>query len=151
MSARKVITVLAAIAVLGGGVAIVASSMSSGVFSLSVQEVLASGDRLEGREFKVAGAVMPGSFSKDTTPFEWRFAVSDKEGRRLDCHYRGSVPDPFAEGREVILQGTRSAEGRMEVGKITVKCPSKYEEAGVTEDRAAEYYQQKYRDGHRKL
>jgi hypothetical protein len=33
----------------------------------------------------------------------------------------------------------------MVVSKITVKCPSKYQEAGVTEEAAAEYYNTKYR------
>ena len=150
MPARKVVTVVVALAVVGGGVAIVGSSMSSGVFSLTVEDVLSSTDRLLGKEFKVAGNVATGSVARGASPFDLDFAITDKGGRRLDCHYKGAVPDPFAEGREVILQGALGAGKRMEVTKITVKCPSKYQEEGMGEDQYDDYYRQKYEKGHRK-
>ena len=150
VSPRKVIPILVAVAVVGGGVAIVASSMESGVFNLTVEEALASAERLTGKEFKVGGIVAEGSVARGATPFELNFTVADKAGRRLDCHYKGAVPDPFQEGREVILQGQMGTAGRMEVSKITVKCPSKYQEEGVTEEQADKYYQNKYDKGHRK-
>lgn len=146
--ARKIVIALVALAVLGGGVAIIGSSMSQGVFNLTLAEALASPDRLQGKEFKVVGNVADGSVVKGATPFDLDFAVTDKEGRRLDCHYKGAVPDPFAEGREVILQGTMDGR-KMQVSKITVKCPSKYQEEGVTEDQADQYYKKKYDRGHR--
>lgn len=148
--ARKVVTVLLAVAVLAGGVAIVASSMSGGVFSLTIAEAQSAPELHVGKEVKVSGDVVAGSVVRGATPFEMEFAIADKEGRRLDCHYKGSIPDPFAEGREVILQGSIGADRRMEVSKITVKCPSKYQEAGVSEEQADDYYRKKYQNGHRK-
>ena len=147
--ARKVIVAFVALAVLVGGVAIVGSSMSSGVFNLTIGDALSSPDKLQGREFKVVGDVVAGSVKKGATPFDLDFAIADKEGRRMECHYKGAVPDPFAEGREVILQGTLDASSRMQVTKITVKCPSKYQEEGVSEDQYDDYYKGKYDRGHR--
>ncbi|NOZ01335.1 MAG: cytochrome c maturation protein CcmE [Deltaproteobacteria bacterium] len=156
MTPKNIIVVVIALSVVGGGVAIVGSSMSSGVFSLTLKQVLDAPAKLETREFKVVGNVVAGSIKKGANQFEIDFVISDKEGRRLACHFKGSVPDPFAEGREVILQGRLADSGaapgdlKMEVSKITVKCPSKYEEAGMNEDEFQDYYKQKYKNGHRK-
>ncbi len=145
MKGKRVATIVVALAVLGGGVGIIGSSMTSGVFNLTVAEALAQPERLVGREFKVGGNVAAGSILRGESPFEIDFTIEDADARRLNCRYKGAVPDPFAEGREVILQGTLDASHRMQVSKITVKCPSKYQEAGVTEEAAENYYQTKYK------
>jgi len=139
---------LAGAVVIGSGVSIVVSSMSAGVFSLTIQEVKASSYRLVDRELRVAGEVVRGSIARGA--FETRFAISDPEGRSIDCRYKGTLPDPFAEGRDVILQGRLRSEGWFDVSKITVKCPSKYEEAGMDEEQYQEYYRKKYESGHRR-
>lgn len=149
MTVKKVITVLIALAVVGGGIAIVGSSMSSGVFNLTLQQVLDSPSKLGEREFKVVGNVAIGSIKQGSSPFDIDFAIVDQEGRRLACHYKGAVPDPFAEEREVILQGRLADDSRMEVTKITVKCPSKYQEEGLSEAEYQGYYNKKYKNGHR--
>lgn len=145
---NKVVMVGAALAVLAGGAAIVGSSMSAGVFQLTIEETLASPERYIGRELKVVGTVASGTISRAAGPFEIAFSIRDAAGRMLPCHYRGMVPDPFAEDREVILQGTLREGPRMEVSKIVVKCPSKYEEEGLSEEEAQRYYDRKYRSGH---
>lgn len=149
MNVRKVVPVLVAVAVLAGGFGIVASSMSSGVFNLTLEEALASSSTLGKKEFKVGGNVAEGSVAKGANAFETSFAIVDAAGHRMDAVYQGALPDPFAEGREVILQGHLEGDKRIRVSKITVKCPSKYEEAGVTEEQADQYYKDKYKNGHR--
>lgn len=149
MNARKIVPVVVAVAVLGGGFAIVASSMQSGVFNLTLEEALAATDTLGSKEFKVGGNVLAGSVAKGSNTFETSFAITDIGNHRLDCLYQGALPDPFAEGREVIVQGHLEGPGRMRVSKITVKCPSKYQEAGITEEQADQYYKNKYENGHK--
>jgi cytochrome c-type biogenesis protein CcmE len=146
LKGKRVATIVVALAVLVGGVAIIGSSMTSGVFNLTVAEALAQPERLVGHEFKVGGNVAVGSIVRGDSPFEIDFTIEDADARRLDCRYKGAVPDPFAEGREVILQGKLDASHRMQVSKITVKCPSKYQEAGVTEEAAESYYQTRYKE-----
>lgn len=147
---KKLVPAIIFAAVIGGGIGIVASSMSAGVFQTSVAEALGTPERFMGREFKVTGEVVKGSVRRGPGPFDLEFAIKDTAGEGLlRCRYRGTVPDPFAEGREVILQGVLREGPLMEVSKITVKCPSKYQEEGLSEEEAKEYYERKYMEGHR--
>jgi cytochrome c-type biogenesis protein CcmE len=149
MNRGKILTIAVSIVLVAAGVAIVASSMSSGTFSLSVAETLERRGSLVDREFKVAGRVAEGSVSRGPGPFDLAFDLADPEDRRLSCRYKGAVPDPFAPGREVILQGRLAADFGMEVSRITVKCPSKYQEEGVDAEKYGDYYRQKYDREHR--
>jgi len=57
-----------------------------------------------------------------------RFAIRDREGtERLPVNYQGVVPDPFRDGREVIVSGR--LEGGTFVAErdsLVTKCPSKF-------------------------
>lgn len=147
---RRWIPLTVAALVLVGGLLVVGSSMSGGVYSLSLEEALTAAERIGDREFKVSGVVAQGSVRQGQNAFETRFDIQDETGRRLSCIHQGALPDPFAEGREVILQGRFAGAGTMQVNRMIVKCPSKYQEAGVSEEQAEEYYREKYRGGHRK-
>lgn len=145
---RRLAVILALLLLGVTGAAIVASSMSAGVFQLTVGEIGASASRYLGRELKVQGTVIPGSVNRLQGLFETLFSIGDSSGHSLPCRYKGKLPDPFAEGREVILQGVLREGPHLEVKKIVVKCPSKYQEEGISEEAAAEYYEKKYRSGH---
>lgn len=145
---KKVIVVILVIGVILSGVVIVGSSMSSGVFSLSISDVLSLQNDLIGKGFKVTGKVAMGSVRRLSQGFEYEFAIQDELGRKLFCFYQGTLPDPFAEGRDVILEGTLSEKGGMLVKKVIVKCPSKYQEEGMPEEQYQEYYNKKYKQGH---
>ena len=77
-----------------------------------------------------------------------RFTIRDESNEELVCRYSGVLPDPFAEGRVVILQGGLAADRVLDVTQVTVKCPSKYEEEGYSEEEYQDYYGSKYRNGH---
>ena len=57
-----------------------------------------------------------------------RFAIRDRDGTEsLPVSYQGVVPDPFREGREVIVSGR--LEGGTFVAErdsLVTKCPSKF-------------------------
>ena len=59
------------------------------------------------------------------------FSVQDRAGgTRIPLAYTGTVPDPFHEGREVIV--TVQKQGDRYVGErnsLITKCPSKYKTA----------------------
>ena len=63
------------------------------------------------------------------------FSVQDRAGTRaVALAYTGSVPDPFREGREVIV--TVQKQGSRFVGErdsLITKCPSKYKTAPPSE------------------
>ena len=67
------------------------------------------------------------------------FYVTDRDGRhRTKVLYRGSVPDAFRVGRNVIVTGrlekTSSGERvfRAKPGTLVTKCPSKFQSDGGT-------------------
>jgi cytochrome c-type biogenesis protein CcmE len=59
-----------------------------------------------------------------------RFTVVDQDdpGKTIVVSYRGTVPDTFQDGREIVLNGT--VTGGEFVGKpdtLVAKCPSKFQ------------------------
>ncbi len=86
--------------------------------------------RLEGRVTKATGDA--------ADPQGLRFTVRDfTTNETIDVVYRGSVPDAFRVGREVVI------DGRVENGvlagtpdSLVTKCPSKYEEQKTSTDPA---------------
>jgi cytochrome c-type biogenesis protein CcmE len=55
-----------------------------------------------------------------------RFTLRDVEGTaKVPVVYRGSVPDPFRLGRDVIVEGTMR-NGTFVADRLITKCPSKY-------------------------
>lgn len=144
---RRFVPLIVGTLVIAGGAVIVGTSMSGGVYSLTVAEALAQAQDLQGRQFKVSGDVVDGSVV-ETGDFSITFTIRDESNEILSCRYKGVLPDPFEEGRQVILQGTFDAEHVLEVSQITVKCPSKYEEEGYSEEEYLQYYGDKYKNGH---
>ncbi len=85
-----------------------------------------------GQSYELTGKVADGSVARDGSTMEFR--VKDREGdASVPVRYTGAVPDPFREGREVII--TVRKEGPIFVGEkdsLVTKCPSKYEAASET-------------------
>jgi cytochrome c-type biogenesis protein CcmE len=145
---KRVFTVSIVVLIAGVGALIVFSSLSAGIYQLDIEQALRMSQSLKGKDFRVTGIVREVTEKK---PFNYSFKIVDANGNFLNCFYEGSLPDPFQEGREVILQGRFAEDLTLAVSKITVKCPSKYEEAGKSELDYKDYYEQKYRRGHNQL
>jgi cytochrome c-type biogenesis protein CcmE len=47
----------------------------------------------------------------------------------VPVHYQGILPDMFAEGRDVIIEGRYEAGNALMAKTIMTSCPSKYESA----------------------
>ena len=79
-----------------------------------------------GRSYQLTGTVVAGSVRHDADVLEFR--VRDRSGRAsVPVRYTGAVPEPFREGREVIV--TVSRRGTVFVGdrdSLVTKCPSKF-------------------------
>jgi cytochrome c-type biogenesis protein CcmE len=79
-----------------------------------------------GKSYELTGKVASGSVSRSGEVLHFR--VRDRGGRAsVPVNYRGAVPDPFREGREVIVKG-RLSEGVFvaEKDSLVTKCPSKF-------------------------
>jgi cytochrome c-type biogenesis protein CcmE len=78
---------------------------------------------------KVGGRVTPGSVSYDQRSLALRFEVFDIESgpASFPVAYRGPLPETFAEGGDVVIEGRFNAEGVFEATTILTKCGSRYE------------------------
>jgi cytochrome c-type biogenesis protein CcmE len=79
-----------------------------------------------GRSYELTGKVVNGSISHAGD--ELRFRIRDRDGTHsLPVRYTGTVPDPFREGREVIVSGElRGGAFVAERDSLITKCPSKF-------------------------
>jgi cytochrome c-type biogenesis protein CcmE len=79
-----------------------------------------------GRSYEVTGKVVKGSISRDGD--ELRFRIRDRDGRAsVPVSYAGVVPDPFRDGREVIVSGElKQGTFVAERDSLVTKCPSKF-------------------------
>jgi cytochrome c-type biogenesis protein CcmE len=86
-----------------------------------------------GRSYQVTGTVVHGSVRHEGNGLD--FSVADRAGgTAIPIAYTGTVPDPFREGREVIV--TVQKQGARYVGErdsLITKCPSKYKTAPAGE------------------
>jgi cytochrome c-type biogenesis protein CcmE len=89
-----------------------------------------------GRSYQLTGTVAQGSVHREGAVL--RFAVEDRAGSgsetKIPLAYTGTVPDPFREGREVIV--TVEKQGGQYIGErnsLITKCPSKYKTAPPSE------------------
>jgi cytochrome c-type biogenesis protein CcmE len=82
---------------------------------------------VSGGTYDLTGKVAEGTVEHDGT--ELRFEVADRDDptATIPVSYSGTIPDPFREGREVIVSGT-VADGTFvaEKDSLITKCPSKF-------------------------
>jgi cytochrome c-type biogenesis protein CcmE len=120
---RKIRLVVALSAAVVLAVALVYTSFSASTEAKQPSELLTANPD---RTYELTGKVVPGSIQHQGD--ELRFAVADRDGTKsVPVSYSGTVPDPFRDGREVIVTG--KLEGGTFAGErdsLVTKCPSKF-------------------------
>jgi cytochrome c-type biogenesis protein CcmE len=118
---RLVVALSAAILLAG---ALVVLSFSGATEAKTPSQVLAAGS---GGTYEMSGKVVTGSVRHNGATLV--FQVRDRDGAKaVPVHYTGTVPDPFRDGREVIVTG--SLRNGVFVGhrnSLITKCPSKFQ------------------------
>jgi cytochrome c-type biogenesis protein CcmE len=104
---------------------LLASALVYTSFSAS-SEAAKPSELREGRSYELTGKVVDGSIERSGN--ELRFRVRDRDGREsVPVEYTGVVPDPFREGREVIVSGELTGGTfQAERDSLVTKCPSKF-------------------------
>ncbi len=107
--------------------ALVYTSFGAATEAKTPSEVLDSGE--QGESYKLTGEVVGGSIER--TGDGLRFEIRDRDGAAaVPVDYSGVVPDPFREGREVIVTGTLAGGTFVaERDSLVTKCPSKFTSA----------------------
>jgi cytochrome c-type biogenesis protein CcmE len=83
-----------------------------------------------GRSYHLTGKVVDGSIRHEggATWFKVRDRDAKTAAKAVEIRYTGSVPDPFKDGREVIVD-VKKGSGNTFVGardSLITKCPSKF-------------------------
>jgi cytochrome c-type biogenesis protein CcmE len=118
----RLIVALSAAVLLAGG--LVYTSFTASTEASTPSQVLASAE--PGKSYELTGKV-----AKDTVEHsgdKLEFAIRDRDGTaRVPVVYEGTVPDPFREGREVIVSGElKNGTFVAERDSLITKCPSKF-------------------------
>ena len=128
---RKVRLIVALSAAVLLASALIYTSFSAASPALTPSQLLREGQ--PGRTYVLTGTVAAGSVHKVGSELD--FAVRDRGGATsVPLAYTGTVPDPFREGREVIV--TVEKQGGRYVGErnsLITKCPSKFKTAPPSE------------------
>jgi cytochrome c-type biogenesis protein CcmE len=118
----RLVVALSVAVVLAG--ALVYTSFSASSEAVKPSALLASAS--VGRSYQLTGKVVDGSIRRQGEATVFR--VRDRTGRAsVPVRYVGTVPDPFRDGREVIV--TVRKQGATFVGErdsLVTKCPSKF-------------------------
>lgn len=93
---------------------------------------IAKGEVEVGDRVKVGGAVVTGSWNKESNPM--RFTIREENdnagtGATLKVMYSGTAPNTFGDGVVAIVTGTLEKGGVVNASEMITKCPSKYESA----------------------
>jgi len=97
-------------------------------YYLSVSEVLAQTPDSRNQTLRIGGSVSPGSVEWDPKNLRLQFVIQDNQDDKtgITVDYRGVVPDSFKPGREIIVEGTYTGDGKFKATTIMPKCASKY-------------------------
>ena len=96
-------------------------------YYLTVDELASFDGQVEGRIFRVKGALVPDSFVREDGGTRARFDLTSGGGH-LPATYDGVVPDLFFNTHsEIILQGRLANHGIFRADTVSVLCPTKYE------------------------
>jgi cytochrome c-type biogenesis protein CcmE len=104
--------------------ALIYTSFSASTVARTPSQLLASST--PGKSYELTGKVAAGSVVEKGENLT--FKVQDRSGTStIPVSYSGTVPDPFKEGREVIVTGVvMNGVLVAEPGSLVTKCPSKF-------------------------
>ena len=109
---------------------VVATQKSDGGFAyyVTVREFSEKGQP-QGH-FRVNGKVATGSIERLSDGRQVTFTIKDRDGgAQLPVDFTGIIPDTFVDDADVVVEGTRRADGVFQATTLLAKCPSKYESA----------------------
>ena len=114
-------------------VALIYTSFSAGRDELTASQLLKKAK--PGTTYVLAGTVLDGSVHRRDSSLTFR--VRDpKQKVSVPVSYTGTVPDPFAQGRAVLVTVREGSASQGDfVGQpnsLTTKCPSKYKAAAAS-------------------
>jgi len=121
---RKIRLVVALSVAVLLAVALIYTSFSASTEAKEPSELLSAAP---GTSYEMTGKVVKGSVRHRDGGIAFRVVDRDGRGQSLPVAYKGTIPDPFRGGREIVLTG-RVEDGTFvgEPETLITKCPSKF-------------------------
>ncbi len=125
----RLIVALSAAVLLAVALAYTSFSASS---DATTPRKLAAGAKA-GESYQLTGRVQKGTYRKSNGVHEFRVAERSGGPTSVPVRYNGPVPDPFREGREIIVTVRKGDDGTFvgEKDSLITKCPSKFTKSDV--------------------
>ena len=129
--------IIVSLVVIGSVTYLVLSGVKqTGMQYMTVTELAQMERAPEAGGFRLDGIVAAGSIQYDQKEPRLRFRMTDGK-EAVNVIYDGLMPDAFADGRDVVVEGTfRHADRTLHASKLVTKCPSKYESESLGEDKS---------------
>lgn len=132
---------------------IISSTRANAQYFITVDELVAKGDQMLGRDLRLSGAVIGDTVQYDPETLTLTFviahvpgdnaeieaqgglaevlhkAVTDPNRNRLTVRYTGVKPDLLRNEAQAIVTGRMGEDGIFYADELLLKCPTKYEEA----------------------
>ena len=122
---RRLLLVVAGVAVLGVAAALVLNAFQSNlVFFFSPSQIAAKEAPLD-RTFRVGGMVENGSLKRLPDGLTIQFVITDT-AKTIPVRYSGILPDLFREGKGVVAQGRLMADGVFQAQEVLAKHDENY-------------------------
>lgn len=122
---RKIRLVVALSVAVLLSVALIYTSFSASTEAKEPSQLLSA---TPGTTYEMTGRVVKGSIKHHGNGIAFRVVDRDGKGQSLPVTYKGTVPDPFRGGREIVLTGAIAKSGVFvgEPETLITKCPSKF-------------------------
>ena len=112
MKQKKVRFLVGSLLIVGAiGYLITMGISNTSSYFFTVDELLSQTTSYTGAGLKIKGNVVNGSIQRDPNDYlNVKFSIEEKESS-LKVSYQGVTPDMFADGREVVVEGTLGKDG----------------------------------------
>ena len=128
MKQKKVRFLVGSVLIVGAIAYLITMGISNtSQYFFTVDELMSQKVSFTGAGLKVKGNVVNGSIQRDPNDYlNVNFLIEEKDAS-LKVTYQGVTPDMFADGREVVVEGTLGEDGVFLANTLLTSCPSKYE------------------------
>jgi len=113
---------------------ILTAARSTAAYFLTVEELHAKGSAVYGRNLRVSGKVVGDSVDFNSRDLVLRFQIAGESGETLSVVFNGPRPDQLRPEADIIVEGKFDGQ-EFTARTLLLKCPSRYEEKGVTEEK----------------
>ncbi len=110
------------------------ATQSTAAYFLTVEELHDKGSAIVGRNVRVSGKVLGDTIDFNSRDLILRFEIVGETGETLPVVFNGPRPDQMRHDAEAIVEG--KFDGNVFTAQeLLLKCPSRYEEGGFTEEK----------------